>query len=58
MLEENDGHCVRYDFDISPFVQAPTNNLPSKTSGFVAIVKKCRDNGTNVINASKIKFNQ
>ena len=49
------GDCLHNNFDFSCFVQASTNELPSKSSGFVAILEKACNDRTNVINASKKK---
>jgi hypothetical protein len=56
MPEKKDGDYLHNDFDLSCFIQASTNELPSEPSGLVAILKKACDDRTNVINASKNKI--
>jgi hypothetical protein len=51
--QKKDGHCVHNNFDLTQFVQASPDELPSKPSCFVAILQECCDNRANAIDASK-----
>ena len=54
--EKNDRLRLHNDFDLPWFVQASTNELPRKPSGFVAILQEGGDDRTDAINAPNIEF--